>query len=108
MPSNAEADASALDTLIQSAVRQIQEGRLDDALAELEEILRIDPNLPMAHRCRGFLYREKAEFEAALESLNESLRLEPDNALTYSWRGDTFFRLGIATKRSPTILRQSG
>ena len=65
-----------------SSTRPRSESSVDEALAELTEIVTRDPEHAGALYQRGLLlYTEKGALVAALEDLERALALEPDDAL---------------------------
>jgi peptidyl-prolyl cis-trans isomerase A (cyclophilin A) len=76
---------------------QREEGRLDEAMADFETSLRLNPSggygwrcrtaLAEAYRKRGVEYYEKGQYELAMADLNEGIRCTPDEADLYYHRG---------------------
>jgi len=58
----------------------IQEGGLDDALAELEQLLAEQPELPEAWLLEAIVQRQRGEPESALKAVSQFARLVPDEA----------------------------
>jgi len=61
--------------------------RLDEALKDYDEALRLFPMQPSWLRGRGGVYEEKREFERAVRDYSESIRLNPRDASTFLDRG---------------------
>src|SRR5262249_6561351 len=61
-----------------ATVRQRQ-GRLDAALADITEHLRLRPDDPMAYLFRSGLHKERKALASALEDLNAAHRAAPDD-----------------------------
>ena len=75
-------DADDDETRLKHATLLADLGRIDEALAELTEIVTRDPEHAGALYQRGLLlYTEKGALVAALEDLERALALEPDDAL---------------------------
>jgi tetratricopeptide (TPR) repeat protein len=53
--------------------------RMDEALAEMEAAVKIDPNNDVYHLNIGILYDNKGDFDKAMVSYNKALELAPDN-----------------------------
>lgn len=64
----------------------------NEAIAQLERAITIDPNYWRAHDALGDVHFERGEFPAAEASYREALRGE-------GWRPSTWYRLGLALAR---------
>jgi tetratricopeptide (TPR) repeat protein len=64
------------------------------ALADLAEVLRLNPAAAWAHANRGNILDTKGDFEQALAEFDAAIRLEPDDARLYNNRGRTHARRG--------------
>ena len=47
------------------------------AIADYDEAIRLDPQMPEAYRDRGLLYAGKGNLNRAIADYDEALRLEP-------------------------------
>ena len=74
-------------TLNNKAVELINEERWEEALAELDKAIELDPNLAEAYNNRGRAYSELGQYEQALTEYNKAIRLNPNNAVAYYNRG---------------------
>ncbi|MBI3861203.1 MAG: tetratricopeptide repeat protein, partial [Planctomycetia bacterium] len=72
-------------------------GKIDDALADLEEALQLDPQNRHACITRGHAWCQKQEFESALGDLTCALTLHQD-APAFILRGDIRAELGAFDK----------
>jgi len=70
------------------------EGRLEEAIVEYDEAIRLNPKDAKALTNRGVVYDILGQPERALEDLNEAIRLDPQDALAYHNRGVTYTNLG--------------
>lgn len=59
----------------------IDQGRLDDAIAQLNEAMGLEPMMPDTYGILGQLYLQRGEYEKAEQSLAEARRLDPNNGL---------------------------
>jgi tetratricopeptide (TPR) repeat protein len=71
-----------------------KEGKLQDAAAEYELIVRQDPNLAEANHNLGLVYYRLADYESCAERLRAALRLKPNLAGSHLFLGLAEFRLG--------------
>jgi TonB family protein len=65
------------------------------AFGAASEAVRLDPNNADAYALRGYMYRAKKEYDAALADLSEAIRLAPDNSNFYSVRSTVYEDLGL-------------
>jgi len=64
-----------------------ERGRLDDALKDYDEALRIYPLQPTWLRGRAAVFEEKKDFERAVRDYTEAVRINPRDPLTFLDRG---------------------
>ncbi len=55
------------------------ERRFDDAIAEFERTLALDPNAGEAYGALGFIYCDIGQYEKAIEFFDKAIRLSPQN-----------------------------
>jgi tetratricopeptide (TPR) repeat protein len=55
-----------------------QQEKWDEAIAEFQEAIRLDPEFGDAYWGLGYIYVNEGEFEKAIEALEKYLQLEPD------------------------------
>jgi tetratricopeptide (TPR) repeat protein len=70
------------------------QGKLDEALTDLSEAVRVAPDISDAHYNLGVLRAKRGQYEAAISEFTEAIRLNPNHALAYWARGATFQRHG--------------
>ena len=71
-----------------------EQGHLEEAIAEYDEAIRLEPRTFIVYYYRGIAYHALGQLERAIEDLNEAIRLDPKYALTYSARGNSYRHLG--------------
>ena len=71
-----------------------EQGRLQDAIAEYDEAIRLDPRYVTAYFQKGTAYAELGELERATEDFGQGIRLSPEYALAYTGQGDALVGLG--------------
>jgi len=69
------------------------EGKIDNAINELETALRLNPKHPEAHYQIGHAFYLRGDFEGARRHYEETVRLDP-KAPVHSGLGAVYFRLG--------------
>jgi tetratricopeptide (TPR) repeat protein len=52
---------------------------------------------------RGTAYRDKREYDRAIQDLNEAIRLDPNLALAYDNRGNAYSRKGASDGGGPVV-----
>jgi tetratricopeptide (TPR) repeat protein len=65
-------------------------GRLDEALADCNEVLAQHPRFAGPLARRGNVYRVKGDLDAALKDYNDALKLNPNFVAAYVGRGQVF------------------
>ncbi len=56
----------------------------DKAIADYNEVIRLDPKNDAAYTFRAFAWDQKKEYEKAIADYNEVIRLDPKNAAAYN------------------------
>ena len=69
-------------------------GKIDAAVAEWQETLRLAPQTAQAHHLLGLAFRDQKEHTQAAAAFQQALRLEPDNATAYVHLARAFEALG--------------
>ncbi|MFC1806373.1 tetratricopeptide repeat protein [Planctomycetota bacterium] len=75
--------------LYQRGVDHLGKGEFDEAIADLTEAVRLDPDFALAYVCRGSALREKRLYDSATADCDKAISLAPDLALAYYVRGPT-------------------
>ena len=66
----------------------------DDALADLNEAVRLAPDEVDPYFNRGAILEQKQQYEAAIDDYNKAIELDPDEAIAYHNRGNAYGSLG--------------
>jgi len=74
------------------------EGRLEEAIAEYDEAIRLDPLLAQAYTNRGLAYDDLGQHQPAIQDFDEAIRLDPQLALAYASRAIAYTHMGDDTK----------
>ena len=70
------------------------EGRLEEAIAEYDEAIRLNPQYTLAYNARGAAYNDSGQPEKAIPDFDEAIRLNPQHVSAYNNRGIAYDRLG--------------
>ena len=70
-----------------------QAGQFEEAIAEYDESIRLDPDFIVPYSARGATYMQLGQYGRAIEDLDEAIRLRP-NSKQYSNRGAAYSALG--------------
>jgi tetratricopeptide (TPR) repeat protein len=63
-------------------------GANDEAIADYDKVIRLDPKYAPAYNNRGIIYQDKREYDKAINSYDEAIRLDPKYAAAYMNRGN--------------------
>ena len=69
-------------------------GKVDQAVAEWQETLRLAPQTAQAHHLLGLAFRDQKDHTQAATAFQQALRLEPDNATAHVHLARAFEELG--------------
>jgi tetratricopeptide (TPR) repeat protein len=64
---------------------------LDNAMAEFEKALAIDPNSALAHFGLGIVYRSKVMHDAAIEECKKAAMLKPNDSIVHLTLGNLYY-----------------
>ena len=67
-----------------------QQGRLEDAVAEYDQAIRLSPQFADAYLNRGLAYIQLEQYERAVQGYDEAIRLNPQDAGLYNNRGNAY------------------
>ena len=68
--------------------------RLDDAVTEIQKVLKLDDKDAMAHNLLGSAYMAKGMFEVGCAKLNRATKIDPGIVDAYMKKGYFYFRHG--------------
>jgi len=66
----------------------------DNAITQLTEAVRLNPDYARAYEVRARSYFFKEQYNMAVSGFDDTLRLDPNNALVYQFRGTAYIQLG--------------
>ena len=82
-------------------------GRLDEAQAQAEAVLRINPNYAEAHEFLGTLLVTRGQTQAAIDHYREAVRIRPDFARANLNLGSALADAGDAAGARPYLQKSS-
>jgi tetratricopeptide (TPR) repeat protein len=86
--------AGDFDKMTFSRLKWNGEARINEAIADFNAAIRIDPHLAVAYLRRGHAYREKGDHDRAIADYTEALRINPHDANAYHNRGNAYASKG--------------
>jgi tetratricopeptide (TPR) repeat protein len=78
---------------LERGVSHVYLGQAEEAIADLDQAIALDPSLARAYSARGSIYRARGDSRRALEDFNKSIEISP-NLDAYFERGKTYEDLG--------------
>jgi adenylate cyclase len=76
--------------------------RAEDAL---QEALKIDPSIALAHLADGLIRRTKGDHQGAADAYDRALQLDPNFALAYAQKANQLVLLGRSQEAPPLVLK---
>ncbi len=73
---------------------QLRSGNYDSAIADFDQVIRLDPMDPEAYDNRGLSYRLKNDYDRAIADYDQAIRLNPKDAHVYNRRGIAYKNKG--------------
>ena len=67
-----------------AGVQLSDDGRWEEAMAEYDEAIRLDPQLALAYNNRGVAYKNLGKHQRAIEDFDAAIRLDPQLAMAYN------------------------
>jgi tetratricopeptide (TPR) repeat protein len=86
---------SGKTTEAKKALALLQQGKTDEGIALLQNVLKTDPKYAAAHYYLGLAYQQKKEDEEARKHLQEAIRLKPDFGEAYQALGENYMSARI-------------
>ena len=72
-----------------------RQGKLNEAIAEFEAALRIDPNCTDAHQNLGVAYTRQGRMEEAVREYEAAVRIDPSHTRAHFYLGLAYKRMGF-------------
>ena len=86
--------ASEAEERLVAGVELQREGRLEEAIAQYDEAIRLDPLFANAYTIRGIAYRALGQPEQAIEDFDQAIQLDPQAARAFGNRARVRTLLG--------------
>ena len=87
-----EANFRDITVLVTRGNVSVENARIyDQAIADLNQAIRLDPNNAVAYYNRGYAYKLKGDYDRAIADLNQAIRLDPNSVEAYISRGYTYY-----------------
>jgi RNA polymerase sigma factor (sigma-70 family) len=64
--------------------------KFDEAIADYDEVIRLDPGSVNASRDRGFCRHRQGDFDEAISDFTQAIHLDPNSAEVFSWRAQVW------------------
>jgi tetratricopeptide (TPR) repeat protein len=88
------AASTSIASLMGQAKNAEENGQLDSAIQKYDEIVHLDPNLPLVQNALGRLYFRKGRYPEAISALERSLQLDGQLISARSLIGVAYYQLG--------------
>jgi tetratricopeptide (TPR) repeat protein len=79
-PTSAATPTASATEHIDQGIEYAEQGRLDDAIAEFQKAIELEPDDPDAHHNLGTAYYERGRLDEAITELQAAIELEPGGA----------------------------
>jgi predicted Zn-dependent protease len=66
----------------------------DRAIQDLDQAIRLDPNLAWAFNNRGLVYNAKGQYDRAIQDFDQAIKLNPNLAMAFKNRGVSYIAKG--------------
>jgi Flp pilus assembly protein TadD len=83
--------AADVKTYVDQGVANLENGKLDQALKDFNEALKLRPNDPALYDYRGIAQRAKGQDDLALQDFNQAIELDAKFARAYRDRAMVYF-----------------
>ncbi len=80
-----------------------EQGRWEEAIAEYNKAIELDPNLAIVYNNRGAAYFETGQYDLAIADFNKAIELAPNLAMAYANRALTYTVLGMDTEAEQDV-----
>ncbi|HDN79272.1 MAG TPA: tetratricopeptide repeat protein [Chloroflexi bacterium] len=78
-PATPTPQAPSAEDHIEKGIEYARQGKLDEAVAEFKEAIRLEPDNAKAHYNLGLVYDKQGQFDQAIAEYKEAIRLDPNH-----------------------------
>jgi len=86
---------------------QEKQGQHSDAVSDLSEAIRLDPNFAAAFLDRGIAYQNMGQYELAVQDYNRTIALDPNSATAYLTVASFIASYDTTTRRFWLMIKRS-
>ena len=83
-----------IDELLASALEKVQAEDWQGAIADYDEVIKLDESISVAWNGRGVGKNTLNLFEEAIKDFDEAIKLDPNNLTSWTARGAAKYKLG--------------
>jgi tetratricopeptide (TPR) repeat protein len=87
---NAESKTNIAIAYMDRGIAHQNKGEHQDAIADFNQSLKLNPNDPAVYRSRGFSFAQTQEYDLAIDDYNQTIKLKPDYRNIYYDRAWTY------------------
>jgi tetratricopeptide (TPR) repeat protein len=84
-----------VNLIFDRAMQSLENGSVDQAMADLRQVITLAPELSVPHNNLGILYKRKGLLDQAIQEYKEAVRLKPDYAEAYNNLGIAYREKGL-------------
>jgi tetratricopeptide (TPR) repeat protein len=95
--------ASESESHYNAGVKLHEQGRWEEAIAEYNKAIELDPNLAIVYNNRGAAYFETGQYDLAIADFNKAIELDPNLAMAYANRALAYTILGMDTEAEQDV-----
>ncbi|MGB7910766.1 MAG: tetratricopeptide repeat protein [Desulfobaccales bacterium] len=88
------AEAGTAQDYLVKGNEQLKGGNLDQAVADYNKALELNPKLAWAYNNLGIIYLQKEDYDHAFAAYNKALEIDPKQAQFYNNRGGAYREIG--------------
>jgi len=92
------AQQSNEEDFLKKGKEYVQSGKKDEAIAEFNKAIEINPNNAEAYCNRGFVYTLKGNADQAILDFNKAIEINPNDVTSYMGRGMAYAKTGNLDK----------
>ena len=90
---NSDSQSKSPEELILSATEKQRIGAYDEAIEDLRQVLKLDPESVVAYNRMGLVYSEADQRNEAIDSFKKSLEMEPENFQARLGLGEVYSKM---------------